>query len=500
MENFMSFLIPFYNFDLLLLVALGTIAGIFIGAIPGLSVTMAVALLLSLTYTWDVLPALALMVGVYIGGVFGGSRAAILMNMPGSPASIATSFDGYPMSQKGEAGIALSLTTIYSVIGGIIGIIVLAVAAPIVSQMALLFAQRDYFLIAILGLLLVGSLSKGALSKGVFIAGLGVIIGLVGMDPMTGAPRFTFGSLQLMTGVNFVVAVLGLFGLSEVLYQMRKLHEKGQVVNVRGLFIPTVAMFLKFLPLSIRTGVLGVLIGALPGAGGEIAALISYDHAKRSTKNPTRPFGEGAHEGVIAPESGNNAAIGGAMIPMLTLGIPGDAVTAIFIGVLFIHGLQPGPLLMTNTPDLFWVIVGSSLLANIFLLIFGLLVVSIFVKIVTIPKQILLPIVALITIVGAYAINYSITNVYWVIAFGIVGYLMKVNNFSVGPLVLGIILGLMIDVSFRRAFLEAGSSFPNFFLSYLSSPISLVLLIVFIYTVFSQTKMYENLKRKLVKS
>ncbi|GAA0370671.1 tripartite tricarboxylate transporter permease [Bacillus horti] len=493
MENWEYLLIPFVNLDLLLLVAVGTVAGIFIGAIPGLSVTLATALLLSLTYSWDLLPAIVLMLGVYFGGVYGGSRAAILVNIPGGPSSLATSFDGYPMAQRGEAGLAIGLTTIASVIGGIVGVIVLATAAPFVASFAIQFAPRDYFLLATLGLLLVGSLSKGSMSKGIFAAGIGVIIGLVGMDPVTGSGRFTFGQLQLMGGINFIIALLGLFGLSEVLYQIKKLKDEGKMINVISKIIPPFRLLFNLLPLSLRVSVIGVLTGALPGVGGEIAALLSYDHAKRSTKNPSRPFGKGAYEGAVAPEAGNSAAIGGAMIPMLTLGIPGDAVTAIIIGALFIHGLRPGPMLMTETPDLFWVMVGSSFLANIFILIFGLALVSIFVKIVTIPKQLLLPIIVVITVIGSYAINHNIIDVYWMFAFGILGLLMKVYKFPVGPMVLGIILGPVIDISFRRAVISERGDIVQLIKTIFTQPISLVLALLIIFMLVSNTPLFKKL-------
>ncbi|SDH99619.1 tripartite tricarboxylate transporter permease [Alteribacillus bidgolensis] len=498
MDILQQFLTPFINVELLLLVAVGTLAGIFVGAIPGLSVTMAVALLLSLTYSWDMLPALALMLGIYYGGVFGGSRAAILVNMPGSPSSVATSFDGFPLSQQGEARMALTLTTIFSFIGGLVGVAVLATAAPLVSTIAIQFGQRDYFLLAMLGLLLIGSLSQGSMAKGVFAAGAGIILGLVGMDSIGGGSRFTFGSLQLMNGIDFVVAILGLFGMSEILYQLKTLNEKGQTVTLKKMVFPPLRFLFKFLPLSMRVSIMGVLIGALPGAGGEIAALLAYDHAKRTTKKPNRPFGKGAYEGVIAPEAGNNSAIGGALIPLLTLGIPGDAVTAIFIGALFIHGLQPGPMLMEQSGDLFWVMVGSSVLANVFLLIFGLLVVGIFIRVVTIPKQILLPIIAVITVIGAYALNNNITDVYWMLGFGIVGFFMKVHNFSVAPLVLGLILGPLIDTSFRRAYMAAQEP-STFLLGFVNSPISILLTLAFVFTIFSQTKMYGRMKEKMKK-
>lgn len=498
MEVFQYFLIPFLDFRLLLLVAAGTFAGIIIGAIPGLSVTMGVALLLSLTYSWELYDSLALMLGVYFGGVFGGSRAAILINMPGAPSSVATTFDGYPMALKGEAKLALTMTTIFSFIGGMVGIIILAFAAPLVAKVAINFGQRDYLLLALLGLLLVGSLSKGSTAKGIFAAGAGIIIGLVGMDTIGGGSRFTFGSLQLMNGVNFVVAILGLFGMAEILYQMKNISNKGQSSIMRRTAFPTVAYLLKFLPLSLRVAVLGVLIGALPGAGGEIAALLGYDHAKQTFKNPNRPFGEGAHAGVIAPETANNAAIGGALIPLLTLGIPGDAVTAIFIGALFIHGLQPGPLLMEQSGDLFWMIVGSATLANIFLLIFGLAIVTVFIRIITVPKQILLPIIAVITVIGSYALNNNITDVYWMLGFGIVGFFMKVSDFPVAPLVLGIILGPLIDTSFRRAYMASDGGF-DFLFGFVNTPITIILTVVFLFTLISQTRLFAQIKGKFKK-
>lgn len=498
MEIIQQFLIPFLDFRLLLLVAAGTFGGIIIGAIPGLSVTMGVALLLSLTYSWDLYDSLALMLGVYFGGVFGGSRAAILINMPGAPSSVATTFDGYPMAQKGEAKLALTLTTIFSFIGGMVGVLVLATAAPLVAKIAINFGQRDYLLLAILGLLLVGSLSKGATAKGIFAAGVGIIIGLVGMDPIGGGSRFTFGSLQLMNGVNFVVAILGLFGMAEILYQMKNITTEGKASILKKTAFPTIKFLLKFLPLSLRVSVMGVLIGALPGAGGEIAALLGYDHAKQTVKNPNRPFGEGAHEGVIAPEAANNAAIGGALIPLLTLGIPGDAVTAIFIGALFIHGLQPGPLLMEQSGDLFWMMVGSSVLANVFLLIFGLAVVSIFIRIITVPNQILLPVISVITVIGSYALNNSITDVYWMLGFGFFGFFMKVYKFPVAPLVLGIILGPLVDTSFRRAYMASDGSL-DFLIGFVNTPITLILTIVFIFTILSQTRLFDQWKSKFKK-
>ena len=408
------FLMAWLSPKLIFLIAAGTWAGIYVGAIPGLSVTMAVSILISFTFSWNVNDALALMAGVYVGGVYGGSRSAVLLNIPGAPAAVATGFDGYPLAKLGEAGIAIGLSTTASVIGGFMGVIVLALAAPIISEYSLMFAPRDYFLLAIMGILLVGSLSGESLAKGVFAGALGVFLSMVGMDSFTGQGRFTFGSVQLMSGIHYVAIMIGLFGVSEALVQLHELTIKPIKQNVKKI-IPSWRLLFKHLPLIIRTALIGIGVGALPGTGGDIAALLAYGHARRSIKNPTRPFGQGAYEGVIGPETANNAAIGGAYIPMLTLGIPGDAVTAVLIGALYIHGLKPGPMLMIETPHLFWFTVGSLALANIFLLFFGITGIRVFAKLVEIPKGLLLPIIIIITVVGTYAINNSINDVYWML-------------------------------------------------------------------------------------
>jgi putative tricarboxylic transport membrane protein len=271
--------------------------------------------------------------GIYCGGVYGGSRSAVLLNISGASAAVATGFDGYPLAKLGEAGQAIGLSTTASVIGGYLGILALATCAPVISEFSLMFAPRDYFLLAIMGLLLVGSLSGESLAKGIFSGALGVFLSMVGMDTFTGMGRFTFGSVGLMSGIHFVAIMIGLFGVSEALVQIHDIHLKPIKQNVARI-IPSWRLLFKNTSLIIRSALIGIWIGALPGAGGDIAALMAYGHARRSVKNPSRPFGQGAYEGVIAPETANNAAIGGDNIPMLTLGIPGDAVTAVIIGAL----------------------------------------------------------------------------------------------------------------------------------------------------------------------
>ena len=489
MENLAYMLIPFQQPMLILLIAVGVFLGIYIGAIPGLSATMAISLLVSFTFGWDTNAALAIMMGIHCGVVYGGSRSAILLNIPGAPAAVATALDGYPLAKKGLAGQAIGITTVSSVIGGFIGVVALAVGAPLISKLALKFAPRDYLLLAFMGLMLVGSLGTKSAVKGFISATIGVTLGMVGMDPISGVGRFTFDNVYLLSGIDYVTAQIGLFGVSEVLCQV--LDREAPVVKQKvDKIVPSFKTVLKYFPLTVRSSIVGVLVGALPGAGGDLSALITYDQAKRTVKNPEVPFGEGAIEGLVAPESANNATIGGAFIPMLTLGIPGDAVTAVMIGALTIHGLKPGPMLMTDTPHLFYYIVMSFVIANIFLLIFGLTGVKIFTKIVEIPKGILFPAIVILSVVGSYAINNSLYDIFWMLGFGVLGYILKRYDYPVAPAVLGIILAELIETNYRRAIILE-KTIPNLLLSFFKHPISIVLVLIIAFMFLSQSKWYK---------
>ena len=479
---------------LLMLTALGTLAGIYVGAIPGLSVTMATSILISFTFKWDVNAALALIAGVFVGGVYGGARTAILLNIPGAPSAIATAIDGYPLAKKGKAGEAIGLSTVMSVIGGLIGVLALAVAAPLISEIALKFTSRDYMLLGIIGILLVGTLSGESFAKGAFAGALGVMIGMIGLDPMTAETRFTYGSIDLMGGVPYVVAMIGFFGVAEALIQLEQV-DKTPVKQAVSKIVPSWRDVRRYVKIGLRASGIGTLIGALPGTGGDIAALLAYDDAKRSTPNPETPFGEGAKEGLIAPETANNAAVGGAFIPMLTLGIPGDAVTAIIIGALFIHGLKPGPLLLTETPHLFWFLVGNLTLANLFLLVFGLTGIRIFTKIVECPRAILIPLIIVMSAVGAYAIQNNPIHIYWTLAFGVLGYFLKTYGFQAGPIILGVILGPMIDANYRRAMIGARENLGQFALDFLTHPISLILSTALLLMLLTQASALKWLRR-----
>ncbi|MFZ7119542.1 MAG: tripartite tricarboxylate transporter permease [Eubacteriaceae bacterium] len=485
------------NPEQLFFLGLFVFLGIYIGAIPGLSVTMACSLLISFTYTWDPLIALVSMVGVYVGGVYGGSRSAILLNVPGCPASIATGFDGYPLAKKGLAGKAISITIVMSFIGGIIGTLFLAFAAPFISNIALKFGPNEYLLLGFMGLLLIGSMGEGSMVRGLLAGLIGLLVGTIGLDFATGQQRFTFGNIYLMGGIHYVVVMIGLFGMSEALYQLRYLSTeiiKQRLDNLK----PEWGEIKKHFPLTLRSSVLGTFIGALPGTGGDIASLIAYDQAKRTIKNPETPFGEGAIEGLVSTESANNAAIGGVYIPMLTLGIPGDAVTAVILGALMIHGFEPGPLFLDKSPEIFSLIVGGNLIGNIFLLIFGFMGIKLFAKIVEIPKYILMPLIIILSIIGAFAINSNIADIYWMMAFGIFGYFLKLYYIPIAPVILGIILCPVIENNFRRGLALANESIPLFIWNMLTGFISFVLLFIIIFMIISQTKFYNNIKNKIV--
>ena len=496
METLAALVTVFAQPQLLLLVGLGTFAGVYVGAIPGLSVTMAVSILISFTFSWDVLPAISLMIGIYMGGVYGGSRTAILLNIPGAPSAIATALDGYPMAQRGEAGTAIGVTTVMSFLGGLLGIAVLALAAPFVSGVALGFQPRDYMLLAVLGILLVGSLSGGSLLKGVFAGAFGIAIGAVGMDPLTFTERLMFGQPALMGGINFIAVMIGLFGVSEALAQLHHLDAPAIKQKLTRI-VPSLATVRRHLPLSMQTSTIGVVIGALPGTGGDIAALMAYDHAKRITRDPETPFGQGAMEGLVAPETANNAAVGGAFIPMMTLGIPGDAVTAIMIGALFIHGLNPGPMLMIDQPDMFWFIVGALLAANVFMLVFGLTGIKLFTRIVEMPRAVLIPLILLLSIVGAYAVNNAITDVYWMLGFGVLGYFMKLYGWPLGPVILGVILSRLLDDNWRRAIITERESLWGLLEGILTSPLSLILFLAVILILLGQTPLWRMAKARM---
>lgn len=476
----------------------GSVSGLLVGALPGLSVTMATAILVSITYSWHVENALAMIIGVYCSGVFAGSLSAILLNIPGAPAAVVTGFDGYPLAKMGQAGTAMGFARVGSFIGGMIGVLFLAIFAPILTRIALSFSPFEYVALVVLGLISVSNMGKGqAFVKAMLTALIGFVISCVGLDPIYGIGRFTFGSEFLQSGLSLVPCLIGFFGMSEVFYQFKKMGQHSEVIksNETVRLFPDLKKVRSSLPLIFRSSLIGSWIGALPGEGGAIAALLAYDSAKRATKNPSRPFGEGAYEGVIAPESSNNAAIGGALTTMLTLGVPGDAVTAVMIGAFMIHGMRPGPMMMEERPDLFWLIVVLLLLANIIFLFIGLFASKYFPRIVaSIKKEVLMPIVSVLCVVGAFSLNASIEDVLLMLIMGLIGYLFKCADYPVAPLIIGMVLGPIGDSEFRRAAMMAETSFM---VDLMHHPIALGLLAFALYQILDQFAFMKKAKGKV---
>ncbi len=484
----LSYITPafvFYTF-------VGSLVGLLVGAVPGLSVTMATALLVSITFSWPVNLAIGTMLGLFVSGVYAGAVSAILINIPGAPSSVATTLDGFPMAQRGEAAFALWTATVHSFIGSVVGFVVLAFVAEPVTQIALKFSQMDYFLLALFGLSTVGSLTAKSFTKGCISASFGLLLSLVGTDPVSGINRFTFGTLNLQAGIGIIPVLIGLFGFSEVLDQIAAGNLKALASTIGKVKRDFIGQ-MKYLGLSIRAALIGVIVGALPGAGGPIAALIAYDHAKKTVKNPERPFGTGTPEGVVASESANNACIGGALIPMLTLAIPGDAVTAVILAGFYVHGLRPGPMLFIDSPDLFRVVLAGGIVACAMMLFLGATIVPLMSRIVLVPKKLLLPMVSVICVIGTYAVNTSLFDVWLMFFFGLIGYLMKRRSYPVAPAVLGLVLGSMMDASLRRAINLALSS-DHFMRALFLKQITLVLLV---FVVFSLLMNIPAIKKKM---
>lgn len=484
MESILPIVQYFADPHFVLLVALGSLAGLLVGALPGLSVSMATALLVSITYTWDAESALAAVMGVYVVGVFSGAVSAILLNIPGAPSSVVTTLDGYPLARRGRAAEALRYAAWHSFIGSLIGILALFLLAEPVSKLALMFQPMDYFLLALFGLTLAGALTGDSFARGLISACLGLIVSLVGLDSVMGTPRLTFGIPALAAGIGIVPVLIGLFGFSEVLTILSGEKDESAFVPMARSDVGT-REILKHWPLSLLCSLIGLLVGVLPGAGGPVASFLAYGAAQRLIKNPSLPFGEGATEGIVASESANNACIGGAMIPMLTLAVPGDAVTAVMLSVFYVHGLQPGPLFISRSPALFEAIVAASLIACLCLLLLALTVAPKMGKLLLVPRRLLLPIVTVLCVVGAFASAGRLSDVFVMLFFGAIGFFMRRHRYPVAPMTLALVLGGMMDANFRRA-VSLALPEENMLIALFGRPITLVLLTLTVLTILRQ--------------
>jgi putative tricarboxylic transport membrane protein len=459
----------------LLYCLIGVVVGMLVGVLPGLGPAATIAILLPITIGIEPVTAIIMLAGIFYGAQYGGTITSVLLRLPGEASSVVTVFDGHALARNGRAGTALGIAAVGSFIGGTVSIVALSFVAPLVAGFALDFGPPEYTALALLGILLVATVSSGDRLKAVIAACVGLLLATVGRDTFTGAERFTFDSLSLADGLDFVPIAMGLFGLGEILYNLeerhRAVHAPATVANVW----PSKKDLRESSGAIGRGSVLGFFLGILPGGGATLASLASYALEKRRSKTPER-FGRGAVEGVAAPESANNAAATSSFIPLLTLGIPANATMAVIYGALLIQGVRPGPQLVDQEPELFWGVVNSMYVGNILLLIMSIPLVGLFVKILRVRATILAPITVLITLVGVYTVNNDVFDIVLVIAFGALGYLMKKLGFDPGPLVLAFVLGALLEESLRRSLLLFGGDPTGFF----SRPISGTLLILFL--------------------
>jgi putative tricarboxylic transport membrane protein len=466
---------------------LGVLVGTLVGVLPGLGPAAAISLLLPATFYLDPTSAIIMLAGIYYGAMYGGSTTSILVNIPGEAASVVTCLDGYQMARQGRAGPALGISAFGSFIGGTLSVLGLMILAPPLAKFAIQFGPPEYFALIFCGLSILIYLAKGSVLKAVAMALVGLFLGTIGSDFITGQLRFTFGNLTLMDGIGLVPVVMGLFGIAEVLENLEQtLHRDVFMTSYSGLLPNRKDWKVSIGPIS-RGSILGFFLGILPGGGAVISSFASYAVEKRVSKHPEL-FGKGAIEGVAAPETANNAATGGAFIPLLTLGIPCNAVMALMLGALLIHGIQPGPLLMKQNPDLFWGVVASMYIGNAMLLILNLPLIGLWVKLLKVPYSILFPLILLFCIVGSYSLNNNYEEVIIMILFGVFGYMMRKFDYEAAPLVFALVLSPLIENALRQSLLMSHGSFGIFF----TRPVSLFFMVMgialFLLPIFSFVK------------
>jgi TctA family transporter len=453
----------------------GVFLGTLLGVIPGIGVLAAISILFPLTFQLDATAALIMLAGIWYGTTYGGSTAAILLNVPGTPSSAITALDGYPMSRQGRGAVALLMTTLASFFGGSVGIILLMAFSGTIAQGALQFSSAEYFALMLLGLVAASNISNGSMIKGLIMVCLGILFGIVGSDIYTGMRRFTFGMIELADGIALVALAMGLFGVAEVIASVGKVD--GRSVDPKAITFaamkPTRDDVRRSWGPMIRGSAVGSFFGTLPGTGPSIAAFMSYAVERRVSATPER-FGKSAIEGIMGPESANNAADQTSFIPTLALGIPGSATMALMLGALMIHGIAPGPQLMTEQPALFWGLVMSFWIGNILLLVLNIPLIGLWVRLLTVPYQWLFPAVLMFVCIGTYSVNNSGFDVLVVAFFGALGYGLRLLSFPVAPMLLGFVLGPLMEEHFRRAML-LGRGDP---MTFLNRPISATVLVI----------------------
>ena len=457
-------------------VLLGCVLGIVVGVLPGLGPITTISILIPFTYAMSPATAIILLAGVYAGVMYGGTVTSVLLRLPGEAASVVTAIDGYEMAKRGRAGPALGISAIGSFTGASVALIGLTFFAPKLADLALHLGPPEYAMLAVFGLTLIAYLGGASFSKGLVAAGAGLVLATIGLDPISGAVRFTGGSMQLVDGIDIVAVVLGLFGIGEVLYNLRSGVDVGapKIPNVGSVF-PSRADLRRSRGAIGRGSLLGSAIGLLPGGGGLVSSLVSYGVERRFSKNPEE-FGKGAIEGVAGPETANNASSTSAFVPLLSLGIPFNVTVSLLFSVLLIHGISPGPQLVDEHPDVFWGVIASMYVANIVLLILSLPLIGIFIQILRVKFSVLAPIIVTLSLIGLYTIDNNTWNMWVAITFGVVGYLMRLWGFPLGPLVLAFILGEILESALRQSLILSGGGFGIF----VSRPGSLAILIVIV--------------------
>ncbi|MCD8225008.1 MAG: tripartite tricarboxylate transporter permease [Clostridiales bacterium] len=455
----------------LLLILIGVCVGILGGAIPGISPSMAVALLLPMTYSMTPTQGIVMLMGIYIGANYGGSITAVAINTPGTPSAAVTSFDGYPLAKSGRGGEAMGISLWSSVFGGLIGAVVLMFCAVPLASIALKFWPSEYFALCVLGLTTVATLGGSNWQKALVAVLFGLLINMVGIDPVLGVKRFTFGVTALYDGVAMVPVLIGLFALGEVFSNLENYKSSDKKFERLTYKFPKIGYYWKLKFSIIRAGFVGCLIGVFPGAGGTIASFLAYDVEKRCSSHPEE-FGKGAPEGVAAAEASNSGSVGGAMVPLLALGIPGSSTAAVLIGALMIHNLSPGPSLFTDQPDLVYAVFASMFIANVFMAAVGTFGSRLWVRVSDIPKTILYPLIFTFSILGSYSVKKSMADVVACLIFGVIGWLMKRYQYPVSPVVLGVVLGRLMELNFSQALMVSGIT------SFVTRPLTVILFLI----------------------
>ena len=477
MENILIGFSNVFSAETFLILIAGVLGGIIIGALPGLTSTMGVALLLPITYGMEATVGIVMLLGIYCGSVYGGSISAILLSTPGTPASAATVLDGHPMALRGEGGRALTISTIASTFGGVISGLMLIFISPIIAQFALKFGATEFFALAVFGLSIIVGISNKSIAKGLSAGFLGLLLATVGIDDITGSVRFTFGVSDLNTGFQLIPAMIGLFAISQVFLRLEEKVKSEIITQKKFSLIPSKSDLKVIFSTAAWSSILGAFIGAIPGTGGDIAAWTSYNVAKRTSKHPEE-FGTGCAKGIAAPESANNGTTGGTLIPLLTLGVPGDTSTAVLLGAFTLQGLQVGPLLFTQHADLIYTIFVGFMAANVLMFILGMGLMRVFVKVLSVAEYFVVPTILILCIVGSFAINKNYFDVAVMFLFGILGYILTKLEIPMSPIVLSFILGPMAEKNFRRALMLSNGDYGVFF----SRPLTVILFAVAIFS------------------